>query len=101
MVGLKSILMRFPRLPQVRPMQDVKSGSTDSWHGGFDFSIGICSSMHAELCGTLIGLQLACDKGYKQVILQLDSKIVVDLMAWRLWFQYWHLLIHVLSFGVT
>ena len=43
-------------------------------------SIGKASNIAVELWGILKGLQLAWDKGYKEVILESDSKVGLELI---------------------
>ncbi|KAG5249134.1 non-LTR retroelement reverse transcriptase [Salix suchowensis] len=51
-----------------------------SWIAGFARNNGICSSVTAELWAVYIGLQLTWDRGYRKVILESDSSVVVGLM---------------------
>ena len=51
-----------------------------SWITGFARNNGICSSVTAELWAVYIGLQLTWDRGYRKVILESDSSVVVGLM---------------------
>lgn len=51
------------------------------WLEGFSVFLGISSNIVAELWAILKGLQLAWDRGYKQVILESDSKAGLSLIA--------------------
>ncbi|KAE8726578.1 hypothetical protein F3Y22_tig00006613pilonHSYRG00064 [Hibiscus syriacus] len=44
-----------------------------NWLFGFSKFIGACSVIDAKLCGVYVGLNLAWDAGFRQVILELDS----------------------------
>ncbi|WCJ39427.1 Polynucleotidyl transferase ribonuclease H-like superfamily protein [Euphorbia peplus] len=48
------------------------------WCGGFGVNIGFCTSSLAELWGVYFGLRLAWDKGYRKVIVEMDSKVVMN-----------------------
>ena len=48
------------------------------WHHGFVYNLEICSIIQAEAWGVIIGLQRTCELGMKQVIIECDSKLVVD-----------------------
>ncbi|KAK9081324.1 hypothetical protein Syun_031103 [Stephania yunnanensis] len=50
------------------------------WIGGFVVNIGKTSVFGAELWGALQGLQLAWDMGFRQIVLELDNKSVVELL---------------------
>lgn len=47
------------------------------WRGGFSLNLGNCSAFRAELWGVYHGLNEAWNRGYRQVILQVDNKSVV------------------------
>ena len=51
-----------------------------TWIGGFARNIGVCSSMTAELWAIYSGLQLVWDKGFRKVVLESDSRVVVGLI---------------------
>ncbi|CAN1844672.1 Putative ribonuclease H protein At1g65750, partial [Linum perenne] len=46
----------------------------------FSKNLGICSIIRAELRGVVSGLQLAWDRGYRKVQLQIDSQCAVLLL---------------------
>ncbi|CAN1150854.1 Putative ribonuclease H protein At1g65750 [Linum perenne] len=43
-------------------------------------NLGICSITRAELRGAMTGLQIAWDRGFRRIIVQLDSRVVVQLL---------------------
>ncbi|CAN1155894.1 Putative ribonuclease H protein At1g65750 [Linum perenne] len=43
-------------------------------------NLGKCSITKAELRGAVSGLQLACERGYRKIQLQLDSQCAVQLL---------------------
>lgn len=47
---------------------------------GFIANLGISTSMHAEIWGAILKLSLAWELGHRDVIIQLDSKTLVDLI---------------------
>ena len=47
---------------------------------GFARNICYCSSITAELWAIFVGLQLTWEKGFRRVILETDSKIVVGII---------------------
>ena len=49
-----------------------------NWMVGFTINIGCCSTVEAELWAVIQGLKLAWDKGYRKVILLVDSSVVVN-----------------------
>ena len=51
-----------------------------SWIGGFARNIGICSSVTAELWAIYVGLHMTWDKGFRKVVLESDSRVVVGLI---------------------
>ncbi|XVF88615.1 hypothetical protein PTKIN_Ptkin19aG0065200 [Pterospermum kingtungense] len=46
------------------------------WLKGFMYRIGSCSAFIAELWAVFMGLKIAWEHGYRQLILELDSKLV-------------------------
>ncbi|CAN1155888.1 Putative ribonuclease H protein At1g65750, partial [Linum perenne] len=46
----------------------------------FTMNLGKCSITKAELRGAVSGLQLACERGYRKIQLQLDSQCAVQLL---------------------
>ncbi|CAN1347081.1 Putative ribonuclease H protein At1g65750, partial [Linum perenne] len=46
----------------------------------FTINLGKCSITRAELRGVVSGLQLAWERGYRKIQLQLDSQCVVQLL---------------------
>ena len=55
-------------------------GETGIWLGGFAESVGKASNIAAELWGILKGMQLAWGKGYRDVIVETDSKVGLELI---------------------
>lgn len=51
------------------------------WIGGFHKFLGECSSILAELWGVLVGLEFAWKNNFKKIIMQVDNKKVVDVLA--------------------
>ncbi|CAN1194204.1 hypothetical protein LINPERHAP2_LOCUS42433 [Linum perenne] len=51
----------------------------------FSMNLGICSITRAELRGVMTGLQIAWDRGFRRIIVQLDSRVAVQLLlgGWR------------------
>ncbi|CAN1121082.1 Putative ribonuclease H protein At1g65750 [Linum perenne] len=43
-------------------------------------NLGICSITRAELRGAMTGLQIAWDRGFRRIIVQLDSRVAVQLL---------------------
>src|SRR4051812_47717032 len=48
------------------------------WLGGFSKNIGICSVFMAEAWGLYIGVKHAIELGFKKVVIETDSRKVVD-----------------------
>ncbi|CAN1132850.1 Putative ribonuclease H protein At1g65750, partial [Linum perenne] len=46
----------------------------------FSVNLGKCSITRAELRGTIIGLDLAWEAGHRKVAVQVDSRVVIDLL---------------------
>ncbi|CAN1227754.1 Putative ribonuclease H protein At1g65750 [Linum perenne] len=46
----------------------------------FSMNLGICSITRAELRGAMTGLQIAWDRGFWRIIVQLDSCVAVQLL---------------------
>ncbi|CAN1342707.1 Putative ribonuclease H protein At1g65750, partial [Linum perenne] len=46
----------------------------------FSMNLRICSITRAELRGAMIGLQIAWDRGFRRIIVQLDSRVAVQLL---------------------
>lgn len=55
--------------------------SDGQWVGGFVHNIGHCTVPKAELWGILGGLSLAWDRGFRKVILESDSQLVVNMLS--------------------
>lgn len=51
------------------------------WRGGIAKKIGICGVLQAELWGICEILQLAWRAGFRYIQLEIDSKIVADLIS--------------------
>lgn len=58
----------------------VLRGWNGKWLGGFTERIGLCSSVRAELRMVLQGLSLANGKGFKKLIVHVDSIIIVGML---------------------
>ena len=50
------------------------------WMGGFAERMGVCSSVRAELRAILRGLRLAQEKGYRKLIVYVDSLVVAGML---------------------
>jgi len=50
------------------------------WLGGYSYMVGIFSSLRAELWAVKVGLELAWEKGFRRVLLEVDSQVVVYLL---------------------
>lgn len=48
------------------------------WLCGFQRRLGFCDTQHAEMWGVLIGLEITWRKGLRRVVVESDSKGVVD-----------------------
>ncbi|XP_050238477.2 uncharacterized protein LOC126687968 [Mercurialis annua] len=59
----------------------IARDSTGSWVFGYSRLIGHCSVLQSELWGALDGLDIAWNKGFRNVILEMDSKLAVDAIA--------------------
>ena len=46
----------------------------------FSAKLGICTAITAELWGACIGLRMAFELGYKNVLLELDLRVVVQMI---------------------
>ena len=53
------------------------------WVAGFTCNLGICSSVVAEMWGILEGPKLAKRIGFKKIIIESDSKVVVEKLNKR------------------
>ncbi|GAU35983.1 hypothetical protein TSUD_207870 [Trifolium subterraneum] len=67
--------------------------SSGHWLGGFSRHLGRCNAYLAELWGVFDGLTFAYDKGFKKIVLHVDSNVVVQtlqsdrdgsVVGWRL-----------------
>ncbi|WCJ29423.1 LINE-1 retrotransposable element ORF2 protein [Euphorbia peplus] len=54
--------------------------SNGMWLCGFMCNLGICTALLAELWGLYYGLEMAWKKGYRRVIVEIDSLIVLKLV---------------------
>ena len=50
------------------------------WLAGFSVNLGVCTSIKAEMMALRHGLKIARDKGFRKVIIHMDSKLIVDKM---------------------
>ena len=50
------------------------------WLVGFSVNLGVCTSVKAEMMALWHGLKIARDKGFRKVIIHMDSKLIVDKM---------------------
>ncbi|KAG7558925.1 Ribonuclease H-like superfamily [Arabidopsis thaliana x Arabidopsis arenosa] len=51
-----------------------------TWLGGFALNIGVCTAPVAELWGVYYGLVIAWEGGFRRVILEVDSALVVGFL---------------------
>ncbi|PKI39106.1 hypothetical protein CRG98_040530 [Punica granatum] len=56
-------------------------GDDGRWICGFVHNVGFATSTIAKLWGALVGLELAWDRGYRYVVLELDSQVVQRLLS--------------------
>lgn len=56
---------------------EVRDGS-GQWCIGFGCNIGVCMAIEAKLWGVYYGLSMAWDNGFRKVILEVDSVMVVN-----------------------
>ncbi|VVA22772.1 PREDICTED: ribonuclease [Prunus dulcis] len=54
--------------------------SVGDWVGGFSVNLGIGQILEVELWGLFFGLQLAVDRGISNLVIDMDSALVVHLM---------------------
>lgn len=50
--------------------------SQDTWKSAFSNYVGKCSNLCVELWGVLKGLDIAWEKGYRILVVQVDNKSV-------------------------
>lgn len=70
-----------------------------SWIGGFARNIGTCSSVTAELWAIYVGLQLTWEKGFRNVVLESNSKVVVRLLKAGGGGRNYNLIMHIKDVG--
>ena len=51
-----------------------------SWKGGFECNLGTCSATLAKLWAMFYGLKLAWQYSFREVVLQLDSLVVKNML---------------------
>ena len=66
--------------PGVVGADGVLWGKMGTWMGGFARNNGICSSVTAELWAIYVGLQFTWEKGFRKVVLESDSSVVVEII---------------------
>ena len=66
--------------PDLAGCGGVFRGGKGEWLGGFAEKLGICSSVRAELRAVLRRLLLARDKGFKKIIIFVDSIMVMGML---------------------
>ncbi|GAU35182.1 hypothetical protein TSUD_319920 [Trifolium subterraneum] len=57
--------------------------SNGQWIHGYTQKIGACDALHAEMWGMYVGMNLARRQGVTRLILESDSKLLVDMVTWR------------------
>jgi len=55
--------------------------SDGRWIKGFSRKIGACDALHAEMWGLYLGLDMAWSEGLSHVIVESDSKVLIDMVA--------------------
>lgn len=50
------------------------------WFTGFAANLGTCDSMTTEIQEVVVGLEMAWKEGYRRVILEMDSLVLVNLI---------------------
>ncbi|CAJ2642253.1 unnamed protein product [Trifolium pratense] len=57
--------------------------SDGRWIQGYTQKIGTCDSLHAEMWGMYAGMELARRKGITHLIVESDSKLLIDMVTGR------------------
>lgn len=52
-----------------------------NWMHGFTSNLGSCGAMESELWAIWYGLRLAWDRGYRELLVEMDSKEVLSLLT--------------------
>ena len=55
--------------------------SDGRWIKGFSRKIGACDALHAEMWGLYLGLDMAWSEGLSHVIIESDSKVLIDMVT--------------------
>lgn len=55
--------------------------ASNRWLGGFSMQLGACTSYRAELWVVYKGLLLAWELGFKRIIIQVDSLLLVRVIT--------------------
>ena len=58
----------------------VVRDSAGTWLASFSAKLGVCTSVKAELMALVHGLKVVQDKGFKNIIIDMDSKLIVNTM---------------------
>jgi ribonuclease HI len=45
--------------------------------------IGTCDALHAKMWGMYRGVQIAREQGFNYIIIESDSKLLIDIVIWR------------------
>ena len=55
--------------------------SNGNWLVGYAANLGICTSMVAEICALRTGLEIAWNKGYRQIQVEMDSHVLIQMLS--------------------
>ena len=59
----------------------LRNDDEGEWIARFTANVGICSVLQAELWGAIYRLRLAWSMGYRRVILEVDNRLLVDMVV--------------------
>jgi ribonuclease HI len=57
--------------------------SDGQWLKGYTLRIGDCDALHAEMWGMYTGMKMARRQGYTHLIVESDSKLLIDMVTGR------------------
>ena len=55
--------------------------SDGQWLQGYIQNIGACDALHAKMWGMYTGMQMARRQGYTNLIVEIDSKFLIDMVT--------------------
>jgi len=56
----------------------VLKDSSGAWLAGFSVKLGVCTSVKTELMTFVHGMKIVEDKGFKNIIMDMESKLIVN-----------------------